>query len=196
MKLVKYVGFLFVAALILVACQKEYSVETGGLGGVIGSSQWEFRQGTINYKGTMDTATVDTVASVLYLTLNGVNDSSNQLISFKVFGTQLKAGTYTSPAVAFTYTDLSSNILYQNDVTATNFTLVIARIDSAGVSGTFSGTVKDAASSTKAISSGKFSAFFKKKAGTTPPVSTNCKLEKIFTYVSIGVGRGPITIFT
>lgn len=194
MKFVKHVGFLFLGALILFSCQKEYSVETGGLGGTIGTAQWEFKQGTLQYKGAMDTATIDTVVGITYLRMTGTSDSSTQLISFTVFGTQIKAGTYTSPAVAFTYTDQASNIIYQNDVTATNFTLVIVKVDSTGVTGTFSGTVKDAASLTKAVTSGKFSAPFKKT--TTTPVSTNCKLEKIFQYDSIGVARGPITIFT
>lgn len=196
MKFVKLVGCLFLGALILVSCQKEYSVETGGLGGTIGTSQWEFKQGVIQYKGTMDTAKIDTVASIAYLTLSGTSDSSNQLISLTVFGTQIKAGTYTSPAVAFTYTDLASNIIYQSDVTATNFTLLIAKIDSTGVTGTFSGTVKDATSLAKIVTSGKFSASFKKTRGTTTPGTSNCKLEKIFQYDSIGVARGPITIFT
>ena len=194
MKFAKYLAVFFAAALVIVSCTKEYSVETGGLGN-IGTNQWEFKQGSTQYKGTMDTAKIDTVAGVSYLTLTGVSDSSNQLISLTVFGTSIKAGTYTSPSVAFSYTDISSNIIYQNDVTAAGaFTLVISKLDSLSVSGTFSGSVKDASSLTKTIASGKFSAQFRKK--DTSSASTNCKIEKILEYDSTGRSQLLASLYT
>ena len=195
MKFVKYVSFLLIGALVWTACQKEYSVETGGLGG-ISASQWAFNEGSVQFKGRMDTARIDTLAGIAYLNLQGTSDSSNQLISISVFGTAINAGSYTSPTVTFAYTGLSSNIIYQNDASAAGgFTLIITKIDSAGVTGTFSGSVKNAASVTKTITSGRFSASFKKNS-TTPPSTNNCKIAKIVEYDSSGQAQGPTTAFT
>ncbi len=185
MKFVKHLVVLLMAVVVIISCQKEHSVETGGLGN-IGTGQWEFKQGSTQYKGSMDTAKIDTVAGLAYLTLTGLSDSSNQLISLTVFGTSIKAGTYTSPAVSFSYTDISSNVVYQNDVTAAGaFTLILSKVDSLGVSGTFSGNAKDAGSATKTIANGKFSALFRKK-DTSRSSSSNCKIEKILEYDSTG----------
>ncbi|MBE7173492.1 MAG: hypothetical protein INR73_23170 [Williamsia sp.] len=195
MKFVKLLSFFLFGALIFVACQKEYSVETGGLGG-IGTSQWSFKEGSVQFKGSMDTAHVDTVAGIAYLTLHGISDSSNQVLAITVFGATIGVGSYSSPSVTFTYTDVASNIIYQNDVsTAGGFTLTITKFDSTGVTGTFSGNAKDAASAAKTIASGRFSASFKKTT-TTPPNSTNCKIAKIVEFDTSGQAQGPTTAFT
>ena len=197
MKFVKRLFIPVLGILLFAACQKEYSVETGGLGGTIGSAQWEFKEGSVQFKGKMDTARIDTASGIAYLTMAGTSDSSNQLISFLVFGTQIKAGSYPSPTVSFKYTDLSSNIIYQNDITAAGgFTLVIIKIDSTGVTGTFSGNVVNATSAAKIITSGKFSATFKKTTTTPVTGTSNCKIASILQYDTTGVGQGPRTVYT
>ena len=195
MKFIKLLSFFLFGALIFVACRKEYSVETGGLGGIT-TSQWAFKEGSVQFKGSMDTARIDTVSGIATLTLHGVSDTSNQLLSISVFGTSINVGSYTSPAVSFTYTDAAANVIYQNDVsTAGGFTLIITKIDTAGVSGTFSGSVKNAAAVVKTITSGRFSASFKKTTPATPG-SNNCRIAKIVEYDTTGQGQGPTTVFT
>lgn len=195
MKFVKFLSFLLLGALVFVACQKEYSVETGGLGGINGS-QWAFKEGSAQFKGRIDTAHIDTTAGIVYLTLQGTSDSSNQLLSISVFGAAINVGSYPSPAVTFTYTDISSNIIYESDPSAAGgFTLTITKIDSNGVTGTFSGTVKNVASAARSITSGRFSASLKKNS-STPPNTNNCKIAKIVEYDSSGQLQGPTTAFT
>lgn len=195
MKFVKLLSFFLFGALIFVACQKEHSVETGGLGG-ISTSQWAFKEGNVQFKGSLDTARIDTVSGIVTLALHGVSDSTNQLLSLSVFGASINVGSYTSPAVNFTYTDVAANVIYQNDVSiAGGFTLIITKIDSNGVTGTFSGNVKNAASVAKTITSGRFSAPLKKNS-STPVSSNNCRIAKIVEYDTTGRGQGPTTAFT
>ena len=171
-------------------------METGGLGGIT-SAQWAFNEGSVQFKGRMDTARIDTLSGLAYLNLQGTSDSSNQLITLTVFGTAIKAGSYSSPTVLFAYTDLSSNIIYQSDASAAGgFTLIITKIDSASVTGTFTGSVKNAASVTKTVTSGRFSASFKKGSSTTPPSTNNCKIARIVEYDTAGKAQGPSTVFT
>lgn len=153
------------------SCQKEYSFENG-TGGSNVTAQWSFSEGGVQYKGPIDTVSVDTVGSYLVLSVNGHSDDKQDLINLEVFGTQIKVGTYKTPYCLFAYAR-NGVVRYQTNQTAVDsFTINITKLDSTGIIGTFSGKAYDTAKNYKTIVDGKFSAVFK-TATTTPPASTD-----------------------
>jgi len=148
------------------SCQKEKSFETGGGGAV--NTDWEFKEDKL-YKGKVDTAYIeDFGTAVKSLFLEGTSSDGKQTLSIQVIAFDpTAAATYSSPQVLFQYLGSTASV-YANDPTASgDFTVVITKIDSISVSGTFTGKVKDTANAVKTILDGKFSA--KLKNTTTPP---------------------------
>ncbi|MBO9565577.1 MAG: hypothetical protein J7621_22565 [Niastella sp.] len=150
------------AGVIISSCQKEKSLETGGV--PLGAAAWEFKEGSTEFKGPMDTAYYSTIGGVSALVLEGTSTNFQDDFYLEVYGTTITAGTYATPAVYFEYISGGSAI-YSNDPLALNkFSVTISKIDREGVTGTFSGEVQDAAGNVKTIS-GKFTGKF----ATTPP---------------------------
>ena len=150
------------------SCQKEKSVETGGGGAV--KTDWEFKENKA-YKGKIDTAFIeDFGTAVKTLFIEGISSDGKETLSIEVIGINPTAvATYQTPQVHFLYNN-SSGPLYENDVTASgDFTIVITKIDSAGVTGTFTGKVKDTVNAIKTIVEGKFSARLKNSTNPPPP---------------------------
>ena len=138
-------------------CSKEKSFEVGNTTTV---SQWEFTEGSNFFKGNVDTAYVnDLAAGIKSLILEGTSDNGSGFLNIAVLGFNPSApGVYKTPSVLFDYSNASRTI-YENDLTAVNeFTLEVTKIDSSGITGIFSGKVKDSTGGAKTITSGKFSA--------------------------------------
>jgi len=145
------------------SCSKEKSFEVPGGGNI--TAEWEFKENK-DYKGKIDTATIENFGtSVNTLIVEGTSSDGKELLSIQVVGINLTAGaTYKTPQVLFQYFSSTATV-YTSDITAIgDFTVVITKIDSAGVTGTFSGKVKDSLNASKTIVDGKFSA----KLHTTP----------------------------
>ncbi|MBC7903517.1 MAG: hypothetical protein H7Y27_08840, partial [Gemmatimonadaceae bacterium] len=95
-------------------------------------------------------------------------------------------------------------VVYESDITAIGqFTIVISKIDSIGVSGTFSGKVKDSNGNPKDVVNGKFNAKFKTSA-VTPPAGdgqltlwskAGCSPGATAIQVSVNGSNGTITSF-
>ncbi|MBC7903831.1 MAG: hypothetical protein H7Y27_10425, partial [Gemmatimonadaceae bacterium] len=141
MKQLKGLIAFFAFVSVFAACKKEYSREKDN--GANTLSQWEFKEGATQYNGSVDTAFVDTTGGIQFLTIEGTSLDRSKKISLGVFSQDLKAGTYSSPTAFIDFLD-NGAVVYESDITAIGqFTIVISKIDSIGVSGTFSGKVKD-----------------------------------------------------
>ncbi len=153
---------------LFISCTKEKSFEVPGGGNVI--AEWEFKENK-DYKGTIDTAYVeDFGTSIKSLFVLGTSSDGKEELSIQIVGVNTSAGaTYKTPQVLFQYLNNTAAI-YTSDVTAIgDFTVVITKIDSVSVSGTFTGKVKDSANASKTIVNGKFSAKLDNPAN--PPVT-------------------------
>lgn len=198
MKYLQYLLVLTGAMVILFSCQKEYSVENGN-GGNTGPSQWQFKDSTNTlFKGPIDTAFIDTIGPNLYLTIEGKSDDGRDVMTLQVFATEIKAGTYITPSASFDYTR-NGSIYYQSDIQAIgDFTIVVTSKDSASISGTFYGKVKDAAGASRSIKEGKFNARFKKGGVVNPPPPVTDS-GQVMLWSKSGCGGGtsttPISVF-
>jgi len=202
MKFLKHIAFFALAVVTLLGCQKEYSIETGGTPGTV-TSQWEFKEGSNAFKGPFDTAYIEDVGVLKVLTLEGTSQSGLDDFTLQVFGQDIKVGTYKTPLAYMSYLKNGTKTLYETDPTAVDaFTIIISKLDSTGISGTFNGQVKDSVGAIKNIVDGKFSA--KLKNTVTPPptngqvtfwASEGCTAGKPLT-VKISGQSGTITTFT
>jgi hypothetical protein len=184
MKPVKRICTAIALLLIVFSCNKEKSLELGG-NIPAGGNQWQFTE-TVQFKGNMDTAYFQSLGSFQSLILEGVSTDSSQGVFFlQVIGTgaSITTTTYSNPSVLFEYS-VGGVAFYANDQnTPGQFSVTITKLDSANVSGTFTGLVKDALGNSKSITDGKFSAKLGGTSGsggnTTP---TTCKLSNIAYY--------------
>jgi hypothetical protein len=190
MKYSHYLLSLFSASLLFIGCQKEYSVETGtGANSV--TAQWQFKEAGVQFKGPVDTAYIDTVSAIKFLTIEGRSDDAKDQITLQIFAAELKPGVYKTPLSSFDY--LRSGVpLYQTDQTIIDsFSITITTIDSFGVSGTFFGKTLNPAAASKTITEGKFSAKFKTNSTViTPPVTDS---GQVMLWSKAGCGGGTST---
>jgi len=169
------------------SCQKEYSVENN-TGGSNVTAQWSFKEGGIEFKGPIDTAGVDSIGTYKIFSINGHSNDKKDLINLEFFGTDLKVGTYKTPYCLFAYSR-NGVITYQTNQTAIDsFTIIVTKLDSTGVIGSFSGKAWDSTKTYKTIVDGKFSAVFKT---STPPASTDS--GQVVLWSKAGCGGGTST---
>ena len=185
----RLIGLLTISAAIF-SCQKEYSVENNG-GNSNATAQWEFKEAGIQFKGPLDSASVDTLGGYKFLTINGHSSDGTAQITLQAFGIDLKVGTYKTPFSLFAYINASgSTPVYQTDqMAADSFSIVITKIDSFGVTGTFSGNALSG-STVKKIVDGKFTAVIKGSV-VVPPVSTDS--GNVVLWSKAGCGGGTST---
>jgi hypothetical protein len=183
-KYMKYLKLLpaFLALILLISgCRKEYSIENRSLNNTI-TSKWEFREDSLQFSGPVDTAFTDTLNNFVVLSIEGTSLNGNEHINLQLMTSMLKTGTYKTPFCSFIYHTSSGVVVFQNDMSATDqFSITITAIDSLGVTGTFSGQVKDASGKVKTITAGKFSAKLKR---STTSLSGNCKITDFIVHDS------------
>lgn len=154
--------YLALAALIIgfFSCQKELSLEFGNYKPVELDMAWEFRDTAKLHKGTFDTAYLQSQGTLQALTLEGFSEDGKGSIFLQLIGDPLQPGVYTADASAFEYTEdgfLSYTSIYGPDV---QFIINVSRIDSAGITATFSGIVTNSLGEVTEIKEGRFSARF------------------------------------
>ncbi|HTE09954.1 MAG TPA: hypothetical protein VK645_03275 [Chitinophagaceae bacterium] len=189
MKYLQRLLVLLTISAAIFSCQKEYSIENPG-GIVNTTAQWEFKEGGVQFKGPIDTASIDTISNYKFLTIIGRSDDGSSQITLQVFGADLKVGTYKTPFSLFAYIKGGTPV-YQTDQTATDsFTIVITKADINGVTGTFSGKALNGTTG-KTIVDGKFSAVLK-PAG--PPVTPGpADSGQVLLWSKAGCAGGVIT---
>lgn len=170
MKLLKQAFWLTALVLWISSCTKEKSLEAGSGSA---ATQWEFKDSSLLFSGSMDTAYQQTSGSLSSIVLEGTSTDATGSFYLEIFGPNLSTGTYTSPNVQFVYRK-GGAVTYQSvPANPDKFVVVITRLDANGVTGTFSGEVEDAAGRIKTITAGVFAGTF---FGTTPPAGTNGQL--------------------
>lgn len=187
MKLLRLLLVLLGPVLLFWGCSKEKSFEVGN--GTL--NEWEFSEGSNFFKGTIDTAyKTEVAAGVTALLLEGTSDDGTGTLTLGVIGLNTSVpGTYQSPSVLFDYSKQTGTV-YQNDVTATGqFTIEVTKIDSASISGTFTGKAKDSTGTLKTITSGKFSARF----GLSTPQAGDAQIV-FWSKSSCNAGSGSVSV--
>jgi hypothetical protein len=166
-------GFLAVTSILFVSCKKDYSLEDGKTPDIIDAT-WEFKVGGQLFNGIMDSAYIQSAAGFSALTMIGSQaDGKTGEIVLQIIGDDITTGTYSSPDIFFQYSE-NGNILYQTIPGQTSdFSITITDIDSATVSGTFTGTVTDAQGNPQVITDGKFTVA---RTGHTNPPPTDVQL--------------------
>jgi hypothetical protein len=130
---------------------------------------WSFTEGTANYGGATDSASIITQSGAKFLVIEGATVTGDTVLTLAAY---LPTGvvqqtTYTSSSAFFYYDDYSVNpsvTLYESDpqVTGSTVAITITKYDAAGktVEGTFTGKAKDKNGTLKDITNGKFKAKF------------------------------------
>jgi hypothetical protein len=147
--------FLWVILSVLfISCGKDYSVE--GITGAKGS--WSFTEGT-RYSGNIDTAYIEIGSGVKILHLDGTSSSGTEKFHIQVYTIDsFKVGTYKASLseASFSYTS-GSNVLYDANGLAGEFTVTISYLNGNHITGQFSGGTYDVSGNVKNISFGGFS---------------------------------------
>lgn len=140
----------------LAACTKEKSIEQSD-DAVSLENTWRFTQGTRLYSGLVDTVMIEEVNGLQILTLEGSTTDGVGLLGLALGGAILQPGEYISPLSAMIYLEDSEEVFESNPLNA-DFKINITRLDSALVTGTFSGKVLDSTGVEVDIIAGSFSA--------------------------------------
>ena len=171
MRMIKYGLAILTMTLALFACKKETSHESGN-GALAVEGQWEFKQAALSFQGPMDSAYIFDQTGYQELFLIGSSPDVKGRLELRVAATEIVAGAYKNPYVLFQYSE-SGSLIMQNDPANTDqFELIITRVDSLSVTGTFSGKIIDGPGNISTITEGKFTAPFTKGVVQPPPAST------------------------
>jgi hypothetical protein len=149
------IAFLAITLIIFVSCKKDYSNEDGKVPGQT-ETTWEFDEAGTHFNGDMDSAYYQTSAGFSALTMVGSPGNQNGEIILQIIGQDITTGTYASSDIFFQYSE-GGNILYQTiPGQSSDFSITITSIDTATVTGTFSGTVVDPSNVSHNIQNGQF----------------------------------------
>ena len=161
MKQIKIVLCIFAALVVFNGCQKEYSVEEGGL--IVPTGTWQFSDSTKLFAGNMDSAYIDSTSSLntQILHLIGTSLDGSQSFNLELYASSFATGTYKASLFqsTFQYTSGGASI-YQAGQLIGEFIVNITTLNSTQVSGTFSGTASDASNNLKQLTNGKFTSAF------------------------------------
>jgi len=191
MKFYKAFFAVFAASVIVISCKKELSNEDGALPDEVENS-WEFTEAGAVSGGVVDTAFVQTVGTVSTLSILGSTSGDTRgQIFLQVVGESISPGIYTNPLVFFQYA-VDGNVVFQSNPTENGaFTIEITVLDSNSVTGTFTGTVKDANGNDHTITDGKFTSPISYTGGSPDQVETG---QLTVWTREICSGGGPVEI--
>lgn len=160
-----------VLSLLLIACQKEYSVETSTTPNANGT--WEFAEGQSQFSGNVDTAYIDSSNAVKILFIIGTASNGSESFKLQLYGTNFGTGEYRASLFesSLDYTS-SSSFIYQANQLAGEFIVNVTSYGNNMIAGTFSGEGVDGQGNLIQISSGKFSASLLIGNTSTPTVSS------------------------
>jgi len=189
----RFIRTLFLIAslpAIFYSCQKEESIELDSV--PVSGTRWEFKDSSLLFTGTMDSASSITIGNFQSLIIEGKSsDGLSELYIQILSPDNIRKGSYSNPAVIFDYS-VSGVSNYVNVPTDVNkFTVTITRIDSAFVEGTFSGEVQDVLGNKRIVKDGKFKASFKGNSVNPPPPSGSGQLT---VWSKKGCNGGPVTV--
>jgi hypothetical protein len=145
---------LVILSVVFISCGKDYSVE-----GIVGEKgEWIFTEGA-RYSGIIDTAYIQIGSGVKILHLDGTSNSGTEKFHISLYTIDsFKVGTYKGSLsqTAFNYTS-GSNVLYDANGLAGEFTVTISYLNGDHIIGQFSGAAYDVLGNIKNITLGGFS---------------------------------------
>ena len=160
---------LSVALLLTFSCSKEISLENSGAPvPPTEQMQWQFEDSLGIKQGNVDTAYIANQGAIEALFLDGTTEDGQARIMINVVAEPLVAGTYSAENVSFAYYT-GQDLIYFNDPSVGEFSITITSIDTAKVSGTFSGVIVDTRTGITSIKNGAFSA----NINSVPPGGTS-----------------------
>lgn len=154
MKQFKYLHYLLLIGLVLVGCAKEYSFENPKEKTI---GNWEFKQETTEYAGTIDTAYLKDLGNEKQLVFSGKNMAGIERLHVNVYGTEIAVGTYlTDDAETSLEYSAGNKTIYKAGQLLPGFRLSITSIEGEIYTGTFQGTVADSTGKEVQLTEGKF----------------------------------------
>ena len=92
MKTIRIAFCIFLSVVLFNSCQKEYSIESGGV--IAPSGSWEFKDGSKQFQGNMDTAYIDSTGTTKELHLIGTSIDGLQTFHLHLYADNFQAGNY------------------------------------------------------------------------------------------------------
>ena len=158
MKYVKAFLILFTGITLLNSCAKEFSLESNGIKTPAGN--WEFKDSTTEFSGTMDTAFISGNSGSRELHLLGTSAEGNDQFSIILFADTITTGTYKTSLFQSVFTYSNNGIIYQANQNTGELTITITSINANLVIGSFSGMALDSLNTSRRLFDGKFKATF------------------------------------
>ncbi len=154
MRTIKIAFYVFLSIIFFSSCQKEYSVELGGVVAPTGS--WEFKDGSKQFQGNMDTAYIDSSGATKELHLIGTSLDGSQTFHLHLYANNFKTGTYKASVFqsSFTYTSGQKQLYNANQLIG-EFIVDVTSYTSNLIAGTFSGSALDSSGSGNSVNRGK-----------------------------------------
>lgn len=183
MRYIKIFLLIFTGIILLNSCTKEYSYVSNGL--KLPSGNWEFKDSSKSYIGTMDTAYISGNTGSKELHLIGTSAVGNEKFSIILYSDNFKAGTYKASLFQAAFTYSGSKIIYRANQSTDEFIVTISTLTANFITGTFSGMALDSTNNSKKIFNGKFKSTF--GGASSGPVSVgvlgdssgNCKSMQV-----------------
>ena len=167
MRIIRLLLLIVITCPLFWSCQKEYSLEGSNI--KLPAGTWQFNDSAKLFKGTMDTAYIDTTAPTRVLNLLGTSLSGLEAFSIRLYSIDsFTVGTYKASLSQseFNYSS-STGLVYQSDLLTGEFIVTINVLSNNRITGIFSGMSKDSAGNSKQITLGKFTSAIKLRSVAT-----------------------------
>lgn len=155
MKTFKIAFYIFLSVILFNSCQKEYSIESGGL--VVPAGTWEFKDGSKQFQGNMDTAYIDSSGATKELHLIGTSLDGSQTFHLHLYADNFTTGSYKASLFqsSFTYTSGAQQLYNANQLVG-EFIVNVTSYGNNFIAGTFSGSALDSSGAVIQLTEGKF----------------------------------------
>ncbi len=155
MKILKALGISFLAIFFFASCQKELSVEDGG---ITAAGSWQFIESGTLYTGNVDSAVISSGSIAKTLTIKGATSNQSQKFSITLLSAaNFAPGSYKASLsqAEFKYFTQAKTI-FEGDFLTGEFDVIITTLSNNRIEGTFSGQAIDSTGTPTQILSGKF----------------------------------------
>ncbi|MEP6584400.1 MAG: hypothetical protein ABJA90_09035 [Ginsengibacter sp.] len=190
MKTIKVAFYVFLSLIFLNSCQKEYSIELGG--SVIPAGSWEFKDGSKQFLGNMDTAYIDSSGAIKELHLIGRSINGLETFHLHLYADNFQTGTYKASLFqsSFTYT-VGSRQLYNASQLIGEFIVNVTSYGNNIIAGTFSGSALDSSGAVTQIAQGKFTSSLRISPGSAVSSGVLGNSSGNCTPISLGGSYSP-----
>ena len=164
MKTIKIAFYAFLSIMFLNSCQKEYSIESGGV--VPPSGTWDFKEGAKQFQGNMDTAYIDSSGAIKELHLIGTSLDGSQTFHLHLYADNFQTGAYKASLFqsSFTYSSGTKQLYNANQLVG-EFIVNITTYGNNLIIGTFSGSALDSSGAIIQLTLGRFTSSINSTGG-------------------------------